>query len=395
MAMMLLPISSMIKITRRYLISALISSAILIAGCNEQDEIRLIPAYQPTPYEFKIPYGFPKKLNIPDDNPLTLEGIELGWYLFYDGRISGHSDPDKQMSCATCHLQENAFECGINHPKYTNGKTFGVTGIPTPHYMMPLFNLVWNRNGYLWNGSVSEGNPDPMRRNIEALTFMSIIAPHEMNSDTLSAVNAIRAIPGYAELFKKAFGSEEVTIDRMGKAIAQFIRILVSSNSRFDKYLRGELQLTQEELSGYVLFITEEGADCFHCHGAAGNPLFTTNLFYNNAKDSIFNDPRDRFAVTGDPMMHGAYRAPSLRNIALTAPYMHDGRFNTLEEVIEFYSGGLVYSPYADPLMHYINYGGAMLTTSEKACLKAFLLTLTDEEFIKNPAFSKPEKLPE
>jgi cytochrome c peroxidase len=234
-----------------------------------------------------------------------------------------------------------------------------------------------------------------MRRNIEALTYMSIIAPHEMNSDTLSAVNAIRAIPGYSELFKKAFGSADVTLDRMAKAIAQFIRTLVSANSRFDQYLRGETQLTPEELSGYVLFVTEEGADCFHCHGASGNPLFTTNLFYNNAKDSIFDDPRDRFAVTGDPMMHGAYRAPSLRNIELTAPYMHDGRFKTLDEVIDFYSGSLVYSPYVDPLMHYISYGGAMLTPIEKEQLKAFLLTLTDEGFIKNPAFSMPVQLPE
>lgn len=368
---------------------------ILVISCNEADDTVLIPVPRPTPYDLKIPVGFPTKLNIPADNPLTVEGIELGRYLFYDGRISGNSEPEKQMSCGTCHLQENAFECGIDHPVYTGGKTFGVTGIPTPHYMLPLFNQVWNQNGYLWNGLVSNDNPNPMQQNIEALTWMSIVAPHEMNSDTLSAVNAIAAIPGYAPLFEKAFGSPEVTIDRMGKAIAQFIRTFVSANSRFDQYLKGETQLTPEELSGYVLFVTEEGADCFHCHGASGNPLFTTNLFYNNAKDSVFDDPRDRFAVTGDPMMHGAYRAPSLRNIALTAPYMHDGRFKTLDEVIDFYSGELVISPYADPLMHHVNYGGANLTTAEKASLKAFLLTLTDEEFIKNPAFARPDVLPE
>lgn len=392
--MMPLPIHSM-NSWWKYLVAGFIPLTGLLISCNQQDEITLTPVHKPTPFELSIPYGFPKKLNIPADNPLTVEGVELGRYLFYDGRISGHSEPEKHMSCSTCHLQKNAFECGIDHPKYTNGKTFGVTGIPTPHYMLPLFNQVWNHNGYLWNGAVHETNLDPLRRNIEALAYMSIIAPHEMNNDTLNAVDAIRAIPGYAELFRKAFGTEDITIDRMGKALAQFIRTLVSANSRFDQYLRGETQLTPEELSGYVLFVTEEGADCFHCHGGSGNPLFTTNLFYNNAKDSVFNDPRDRFAVTGDPMMHGAYRAPSLRNIALTAPYMHDGRFKTLDEVIEFYSGGLVYSPYADPLMHYIDYGGTMLTPVEKNQLKAFLLTLTDEEFVKNPAFSKPEKMPE
>jgi cytochrome c peroxidase len=365
-------------------------ASILLVSCNHNDEIELIPANKTTPYTLEIPFGFPTKLNIPEDNPMTVEGIELGRYLFYDGRISGHSDTSEQMSCSTCHLQENAFECGIDHPKYTGGKTFGVTGIPTPHYMMPLFNLVWNNNGYLWNGAVSE---DPFGRNIEYLTYMAIVAPHEMNSDTLSAIAMIQSIPGYAELFKKAFGSEDITIDRMGKAIAQFIRTFVSSNSKFDRYLRGETQLTASELNGYVLFVTEEGGDCFHCHGGGGNPLFTTNLFYNNAKDSIFDDSRDRFSITDDPMSHGAYKAPSLRNIELTAPYMHDGRFKTLDEVIDFYSSGLVNSPYVDPLMHYISFGGNMLTPNEKADLKAFLLSLTDEDFIKNPALSKPEAL--
>jgi len=376
-----------------HIITLLLFSAFL-NSCNHHDEIELIPVYQPTPYKIVTPFGFPTKLNIPEDNPMTIEGVELGRNLFYDDRISGHPEPEKQMSCSTCHLQENAFECGISHPKYTGGKTYGVTGIPTPHYMVPLFNQVWNQSGYLWNGAVRTDNPDPMRRNIEALTYMSIIAPHEMDSDTLSSVTMIQSIPGYPELFKKAFGSEEVTIDRMGKAIAQFIRTFISANSRFDQYLRGETQLTPSELNGYVLFVTEQGADCFHCHGGGGNPLFTTNLFYNNAKDSIFNDPRDRFSITGDPMMHGAYKAPSLRNIELTAPYMHDGRFKTLDEVIDFYSGGLVNSPYVDPLMHYIIYGGTGLTALEKADLKAFLLSLTDHEFVTNPAFSKPEVMP-
>jgi cytochrome c peroxidase len=363
----------------------------LVGACNKNTEVDLKPVFKPTPYKIDIPFGFPTKLNIPADNPMTVEGIELGRYLFYDGMISGHSEPDKQMSCSTCHLQENAFECGIDNPQFEGGKTHGVTGIPTPHYMLPLFNQVWNHSGYLWNGSVSDNNPDPMRRNIEAMIYLAIIAPHEMNSDTFSAVNAIRNIDGYPELFEKAFGTNEVTIDRMGKAIAQFVRTFISANSRFDQYLRGETQLTSTELNGYVLFVTEEGADCFHCHGGGGNPLFTTNLFYNNAKDTVFNDPSDRFSVTGDPMMKGAYKAPSLRNIELTAPYMHDGRFKTLDEVIDFYSGGLVYSPYVDPLMHYIISGGTRLTSSEKADLKAFLLTLTDQDFVTSPAFSRPE----
>jgi cytochrome c peroxidase len=363
-------------------------------SCNKKDEPELAPYFSPTPYEFEIPFGFPKKLNIPEDNPMTVEGIELGRYLFYDGRMSGRTHPDSLMSCATCHIQANSFECGFDHPKYSGGKTFGITGIPTPHYMLPMINLVWNHNGYLWNGFVREDNLDPMLRNIEALVYMSIIAPHEMNSDTLRAVSTIQNISGYPEMFKAAFGSEKVTIDRMNKAIAQFIRTITSSNSRFDKYLRGEVQLTPSELNGYVLFTTEEGADCFHCHGGGGNPLFTTNLYYNNAKDSIFDDPRDRYAITGDPSDRGAYKAPTLRNIELTAPYMHDGRFKTLDEVIDFYSDGLVYSPYVNPLMHWIAYGGTRLTPKEKEDLKAFLLSLTDYDLLTDPAYSKPESLP-
>lgn len=348
--------------------------------------------YRPTPYKIDIPKFFPTKLNIPDDNPMTIEGIELGRYLFYDGHLSGRTEPDSLMSCATCHIQANSFECGINHPKFTNGKPFGLTGIPTPHTMLPLINLVWNEYGYLWNGMIHKSNKDIKKRNIESLVWMGIIAPHEMNGDTTRTIALLRANPIYPSMFRKAFGSEDITLDRVSKAIAQFIRTLISSNSKFDKYLRGEEQLTTSELSGFVLFTTEEGADCFHCHGGDGNVLFTTNLFYNNAKEDVFSDVRDRYHVTLDPMDIGAYKAPTLRNIALTAPYMHDGRFKTLDEVINFYSEGLVYSPYVHPLMHKINQGGADLTPRQKQDLKAFLITLTDTSFVHNPAFSNPWK---
>ena len=117
-------------------------------------------------------------------------------------------------------------------------------------------------------------------------------------------------------------------------------------------------------------------------------------MFYNNGLDSTFSDPMDRYAVTGNEYDKGSYRAPSLRNIALTAPYMHDGRFATLDEVIDFYSEGLQASPYVHPLMHQINNGGVMLTPKEKRQLKAFLLTLTDYQFIQDTAYGKPADLP-
>jgi cytochrome c peroxidase len=351
--------------------------------------------FKPTPYYFETPAYFPTLLNIPDDNPLTVEGIELGRYLFYDGRLRGYTgtDPDSLMSCATCHVQKYGFECGIDHPKYINGKTFGVTGIATPHFTMPLCNLVFNHNGYFWNGMIYNENPDIQFRNLEDIVRMGIVAPHEMNSTVERSTQAIASIPLYPPMFKAAFGTEEVTAERIQKAIAQFLRILDSSNSRFDKYIREELQLTSEEMQGYVLFTTEEGADCMHCH-TTGSLLMTTNLYYNNALDTVFSDTRDRFAVTNKPADRGVYRAPSLRNIAVTAPYMHDGRFKTLDEVIDFYSDGLHASPYVHPLMHKINDGGARLTPRQKQQLKAFLNTLTDDDFLTNTKYGKPAGVP-
>jgi len=373
---------------------------ILSISCVKEKPIELIPIDKPTPYTLQIPLGFPTKLNIPDDNPLTVEGILLGRYLFYDGRLSGRTNMDSLMSCATCHLQKNGFTTGIEHPKYTGGHPFGLTGIQTPHITMPLVNLVFNSNGYLWNGMIHEdndflynGNPQYHRRNIESLVWMGIVAPHEMYGDIDRTVNLIGSIPMYPPMFQAAFGTPDVTYERISKAIAQFIRTFVSADSKFDRYMRGEVQLSQSELNGFVLFITEEGADCFHCHGGDGNPLFTTNLFYNNGTDSEFNDPRDRFAITGNPADKGAYKAPTLRNIMSTAPYMRDGRFQTIDEVINFYSHELVWSPYIHPLMHKIPDGGAQLLPYEKQDLKNFLYTLQDTTFLINPAFSNPRPL--
>lgn len=381
--------------TIRYII--LICFVLALFSCRKEDPI-LISPYDPTPYELKIPDFFPTILNIPDDNPMTVEGVKLGRYLFYDGRLTGSSDPALQMSCGTCHLQENSFECGVDHPKYIGGFPFGIGGKPTPHVMLPMINLVWNHSGYLWNGFVSPDNPNPHYQKLEDLVWMGVVAEHEMNSDTITSKAMIQSIPEYAELFRQAFGSDEVTMKNIGRAIAQFVRTLISANAKFDRYMRGEVQLTTSELNGFVLFTTEEGADCFHCHGSYGNPLFTTNLFYNNGKDSLFTgnyeDLRDRYHVTGDLTDLGAYKATTLRNITKTGPYMHDGRYATLDEVLKFYNEELIWSPYINPLMHHISDGGTLLTQAELDDLKAFLMTLHDEEFLTNPAFSKPEILP-
>jgi cytochrome c peroxidase len=347
-----------------------------------------------TPYQIEIPPFFPTKLNVPADNPMTVEGVELGRMLFYDGRISGRSVQDSLMSCSTCHVQQFSFVCGMNNPRFPGGHPHGLTGIPTPHFMLPLINLAWVSNGFLWNGSLDPSNPLQSVRQLEDVTWMAITAPHEMAGDTNRSKAMIQSIPGYPELFYKAFGSRTVTVKNMGRAIAQFIRTLVSADSRFDRFMTGKYELSESERRGYVLFMTETGADCFHCHGGEANPLFTTNLFYNNGKDSVFSDPADRYGFTGNTADIGAYVAPTLRNVAFRAPFMHDGRFRTLEEVINFYSSGLVWSNHISPLMHHISTRGIMLTPMQKNDLINFILTLSDSSFVNNKAFSRPSRLP-
>ncbi len=374
------------------IISVLLFGIIFLVSCRKPD------AADPpisTPYTLEIPFPFPTQLNIPEDNPLTVEGIELGRYLFYDSRLSGRTHADSLMSCGTCHLQQHNFEAGINHPVFEGGYVHGINGKPTQHVMLPLVNLVWNSSGYGWNGFLYPDNPLENQRNIEDFVRIAVEADNEMMGDTARVAQLFQQIAGYPALFKQAFGTEKVTFRNIEKAIAQFVRTLISTDSRFDHYLRGELQLTSAELNGYVLFTTEEGADCFHCHGGAANPLFTTHLFYNNGKDSVFTDQTDRFSVSGDPFDRGAYKVPTLRNITFSAPYMHDGRFKTLDEVIDFYSEGVLATPLTDPLMHHALSGGVRLTASEKSDLKAFILSLQDEAFITNPDFGPPSHFPD
>lgn len=354
--------------------------------------------HAPTPWKLDTPPYFPSAVTIPEDNPMTVEGIALGRYLFYDGRLSGRTHPDSLMSCATCHVQADGFDLRPN-AQFPEGRPMGLGGVLTPHYPLPLVNLIWNQNGYLWNGMIHPEGPYPDKVALEDLVWMGVVAPHEMNGDTTRTKELIQHLAGYPELFEKAFGSKTVTMERINKAVAQFVRSLISTDSRFDRYMRGEVQLTESELSGFVLFTTEEGADCFHCHGGSANPLFTTHGFYNNGKDSLFEgafaDPRDRYHITGDPMDRGAYKATTLRNVMVGGPFMHDGRFASVDDVIDFYAHGLVWSDVIDPLMHHIAFGGNQLLPHEKEDLKAFLSTLTDSTFLTNPDFAPPERFPD
>ena len=193
----------------------------------------------------------------------------------------------------------------------------------------------------------------------------------------------------YPLLFEAAFGSISIDSVLVSRAIAQFERTLISANSKFDAYLLGNSNLTMQEINGFNIFMDESKGDCFHCHGSENNPLWTDNKFHNNGLDSSLTD-LGLGRVTGDPSDNGKFKSPSLRNLIFTAPYMHDGRFSTIDEVINHYSEGLQNSPTIDPLMKKVAQGGVQLSPQEKANLKAFLLSLTDEEFISNPSFSNP-----
>ncbi|NND61602.1 MAG: cytochrome-c peroxidase [Flavobacteriaceae bacterium] len=326
--------------------------------------------YTGTPVTLEVPQLFEQNILppvIPEDNPLTEEGIALGKKLFFDPILSANNT----QACADCHRPENAF---------TDPRRFsaGIDGTFGTRNSMPLFNLAWNYGEkFFWDGRASS---------LEEQIFEPVTNPIEMANTWPNAESSLQANNEYPQLFEQAFGTSTIDSTLVTKAIAQFLRTLVSSNSKFDRYLLGEEELTPSELNGLDVFMDEARGDCFHCHGNPNNPLWGDNIFHNNGLDETITD-LGLGGFTGDPREFGLFKSGSLRNLAYTAPYMHDGRFETLDEVIDHYSEGLVYSETIDPLMKNVAEGGAQLTEEDKADLKAFLLSLSDPSFINNPDF--------
>jgi len=348
----------------------------IIKGCADQNALNynasatyndgscifdtLIP-YQTTPYSIVSPSGFPT-MPIPENNPMTVEGIALGQKLFHDPILSG----DGTQSCASCHLQSSAFSD-------TNRFSKGIDGLFGDRNASTIVNAGWNVSNF-WDGRAVT---------LEDQAFDPVVNPIEMNNSWQNVENTLNASATYKELFRKAFNIDDIDSTHVVMAIAQFERTLISANSRLDKYLRQEIQLTPSELNGYVLFNTEKG-DCFHCHSTE---MFMDNLFHNNGLDTEPFLDLGLAKVTGLTSDNGKFKTPTLRNIEFSAPYMHDGRFSTLEEVIEHYNSGGEHSLTIDPLM--LKFGvGLQLTNQQEQDLIAFLKTLSDPDFITNPDFT-------
>ncbi len=336
-----------------------------------------------TPYEFQMSATFPIP-DLPRDNPLLVERVELGKKLFLDPRLSIND----QQSCADCHAPAKAFTDGRKTARGAEGK-FGERN------SMPLFNLAWKKE-FFWDGrakSLREQVLQPIQNPIEmheALTNLVVKLTTGRAGSPLPADGAhgvTRPTNDYPALFTTAFGSPEITAEKISLALENYLLTLTSFDAKFDRVLRGEGKFTPEEQRGFELFSTEYdprrgqfGADCFHCHGG---PLFQSQSFANNGLDDTFAD-LGRGKITGKKSDDGKFATPSLRNVALTAPYMHDGRFQTLEAVVEHYATGLKRSATLDPNLAKHPDGGVPLSAADKRALVAFLNTLTDAQFKNN-----------
>ena len=329
-----------------------------------------------TPFALAVPQGFPPP-PIPEDNPLTVEGVLLGRRLFYDPVLSR----DSTQSCGSCHNTEFGMtDHGLRF-------SVGITGAVGDRNSMPLHNLAYH-TAFFWDGR------SPMLRN---QSLDPIENPIEMDHSVNAVVASLNANPVYRDLFWKAFGVKTISAEEIGLAMEQFMLTIMSGSSKFDRFARGLESLSAEEQLGLALFNGEanpnapvRGADCFHCHGGT---LFTNHKFMNNGLDSVTTDP-GLGAVTGNPNDLGKFKVPSLRNIAYTPPYMHDGRFQTLLEVVDFYnSGAHANSPNIDPSMgDIIRSGGLGLNLQERLALVAFLNTLTDTSIESDTLFQNPFK---
>lgn len=357
---------------------------VFFATCKKDPAIYVENIYNPAPYKLTYPTGVLPP-NIPAENPLTVEGVELGRRLFYDKKLSG----DNTMSCASCHGQAFAFT--DNNNQFSKGITneFGKRNA------MPIFNLAWEKT-FFWDG----GAP-----NLESQIVGPLTSPIEMHSSFADVVEKLKADPIYPKMFKKAFGKDTITSAYIMRAIAQFERSIVSFNSLFDRTYKTQKQreyalqnpITRLD-SGFLVFALDSSPSrpnlrpghCWHCHGLSpSTALFTDLSFHNNGLEDVYVDS-GRMRITYNEIDRGFFKTPTLRNLSFTAPYMHDGRFKKLEEVIEHYSSGVHYLNNKDGITRNDFSRPLKLNARDKENLKIFLLSLSDSSLLYEEKYKSP-----
>ena len=355
---------------------------LLVLACGDDDNSMPPPpekgdlediSFNSQAYELDIPAGFPQ-MDIPADNPMTIEGVQLGQRLFFDKILSA----DGTMACASCHLPKSGYTDNL-------AVSEGIDGIAGTRSSMSILNAGFFNNGLFWDGRSS---------NLEEQAELPVEDPIELHDSWPNVETKLRQDDFYPSLFRKAFGIKdrsEMSKELAVKAIAQYERALIAGyDSKYDKVFRRETFFSDDEQNGFDMFFDLKpdlpDAECGHCHNA---PLFTVDDYFNNGVDSVnsldgFKD-LGRGAVTGKRIDNGKFRAPSLRNIALSAPYMHDGRFQTLEEVIDHYDSGGFIADNLHPLIRPLG-----LTDEQKGQLLTFLHALTDTSYFEDPLFIDP-----
>tara|TARA_R110002020_G_scaffold264813_1_gene479484 strand:+ start:2395 stop:3456 length:1062 start_codon:yes stop_codon:yes gene_type:complete len=301
--------------------------------------------------------GFPQ----PERNMVSMEGVDLGKKLFFDPNLSANG----KVSCASCHSPELAFTDGVSLADH------GVSGEKLHRTAPAIFNLAWQTEGLFWDGGAHD---------LESLNFGPLTHPDEMGADLDEIITYLEHDPAYKKQFNVVFPEEQIESAQVSRAISQYVRTLISQNSKYDRWQRKEESLTELEIKGYQLY----QKNCSSCHQEG---LFTDRSFHNNGLDKTYPNPPEleglyqgRFRITSNPQDLGAYKTPTLRNTALTAPYMHDGRFETLEEVLDHYQNGIqLNESLASQLTN-----GIAINQQEREALLAFLATLTDSLFIQN-----------
>lgn len=338
----------------------ILGGSLVIVACQKDPEITSNgkPKAPLDNISFTVPQGWPAPFYTFAGNPVTKEGFALGRKLFFDPILSR----DNSTSCGSCHQPFSAFshlDHNISH---------GIEGKVGTRNSPPIFNMAWHTS-FFWDGGVNH---------IENQPINPIENPVEMDDKMSNVISKLQASAEYRMMFKAAFGDEMIDYQRFNRAMALFMCVLVSDQSKYDRVKRGTASFTAQEQSGYALFQSKCGA----CHK---EPLFTDFSFRNNGLAPNAVNDSGRAHITHDAADLYKFKIASLRNLKYTYPYMHDGRFKTLDAVLDHYATGIQSSPTLDPILT----GGIALSAQERSDLLAFLNTLNDEVFVSDPRFKE------